>query len=510
MWAVSQATSLRSVIVNGNIIMGEMEGNEMGYASGGYMANVKVNGVINNGSQQQFLCRNTEMQEYRNPNWNAVLVGCSAVDPPTSEGHYLTQIAQTPRVAEKPFLVGTGPKDIQIVKPTLQTNRSGVDFQTLEPNTSSSNFFLAVAQQTTLKEINDALGQNQDVLLTPGTYDFGGESIVLSGQLLFGLGVPRVVNSGVTGYGSICGIIFQAGTDPDRVLVDLKPDQPSMLWDVYCRVGGGNQNADGSYPVGKAKTMIKCAGAGSVLDNVWCWVADHYGDGSYTFWDNAACDYGVHVTGDNVTAFGLFAEHNHGYNVLWQGNNGATYMFQSEFNYFPPNQDSFGNAVSYKVGDNVFGHTLIGGGAYSFFPCSSDESHDVYAAAGFDFGNATNVNYQHLFTVFLNGFGGIHSVVKGKDTNRVGWTAGGSNKSTFYCQPTIIRPQSKIIPNFAYADQTPKCCIGEGQDPCKSENWTNIHCNKPYKCGQATQEEIAQLCCSQNAQIQGGAYVCQP
>ena len=50
-WAVSQASPLRRTVVDGNLSLFHYTGGPAaGYASGGYMADVKVNGKISSGS----------------------------------------------------------------------------------------------------------------------------------------------------------------------------------------------------------------------------------------------------------------------------------------------------------------------------------------------------------------------------------------------------------------------------------------------------------------------------
>ena len=59
-----------------------------------------------------------------------------------------------------------------------------------------------------------------------------------------------------------------------------------------------------------------------------------------------------------MTATGLFVEHYQKYNVIWDGENGKTIMFQNEMPYDPPNQaawqhDGVLGWAAYKVADWV-------------------------------------------------------------------------------------------------------------------------------------------------------------
>ncbi len=75
-WAVSQATALRRVHVKGD--MNLWDG---GWSSGGFIADCKIDGQVNSGSQQQWLSRNAEWGNWKGANWNMVFVGI--VNPPS-------------------------------------------------------------------------------------------------------------------------------------------------------------------------------------------------------------------------------------------------------------------------------------------------------------------------------------------------------------------------------------------------------------------------------------------
>lgn len=70
-WAVSQASPLRRVQVDGDIFL--FEGG--GYASGGYMSEMQISGKVITGSQQQWFSRNSEMGSGEGSVWNNVWVG---------------------------------------------------------------------------------------------------------------------------------------------------------------------------------------------------------------------------------------------------------------------------------------------------------------------------------------------------------------------------------------------------------------------------------------------------
>lgn len=467
-WAVSQAASLRSVVVDGDIMLFDIEDDPQGgdpiggYASGGFMANVTVTGDINNGSQQQFMLRNTTMKSLSSPVWNQVLIGCAVANPPTpacnTDGtKNILLEPKTPVIWEKPYLVldDLTTQTLSILVPEKFTGTSGAESKLGTTKILENDYFIArpgMSAATINMQLTDPYHKSA-IVFCPGTYTFD-VPIQLRGQLLFGLGVPRILskngNDLVQGYGNICGIIFQAaiGTDHQTVLVNLNDKRASHLWDVYCRVGGGDVTgvADKTSLDASADTMLLVGGSASVLDNVWCWVADHYSDGSYTKWDGARCRVGVHITGTNVICYGMFSEHNREVNLQWDGDGGEMYMFQSELNYFPPDQATADEMVSYKLGDSVKKHKIRGAGAYCFFPCSGKSTTDVHAQAGFSFPKGATVDYKTVFTVFLNGFGGISNVIMDGGTGDgkvVQWQPDSSGKKTFHCDPDVVREGSK-------------------------------------------------------------------
>jgi hypothetical protein len=75
-------------------------------------------------------------------------------------------------------------------------------------------------------------------------------------------------------------------------------------------------------------------------------------------WTANTADTGVIVNGDDVTAYGLFVEHYQKNEVIWNGENGTTIMFQNEMPYDPPDQaswshDRINGFASYKVAEEV-------------------------------------------------------------------------------------------------------------------------------------------------------------
>lgn len=70
LWSVSQATSLRRVHVKGDLSL-----SGSGSTSGGFLADTKVDGNVNSGSQQQWFSRNSSFGGWTGGVWNMAFVG---------------------------------------------------------------------------------------------------------------------------------------------------------------------------------------------------------------------------------------------------------------------------------------------------------------------------------------------------------------------------------------------------------------------------------------------------
>jgi hypothetical protein len=108
-WAVSQAAPMRRVrITGGNLTLMDYCTAGPQYASGGFIADSQTGFVIN-GSQQQFLVRDSSIGGWSNGVWNQVFSGVVGAPPqsfsttPFDPPPYTT-LATSPVTREKPFL----------------------------------------------------------------------------------------------------------------------------------------------------------------------------------------------------------------------------------------------------------------------------------------------------------------------------------------------------------------------------------------------------------------------
>ncbi len=417
-WAVSQGTALRRMHVQGPLSL-----SDNGWSSGGFVADSMVDGTMDSGTQQQFLTRNSTLKVWAGKNWNMVFVG--VVNPPSGSWPTVpySVVSNTPAIREKPYLSVDGNGAYVVRYPPLKTASVGIGWQDIKEAPSvipMSSFYVAHADADTADTLNAALKKGLHILFTPGVYALTSSlQVGFKNTILLGLGMatlkptqgtPAVTTADVDGI-TISGLLFDAGTlnSPSLLQVGTAGStkdhslNPAVLHDVHCRVGGA----------GAAKTTacLIVHSNNTILDNVWLWRADH-GDGAG--WSANPSLHGIVVNGAAVTAYGLFSEHFQGYQTLWNGNNGATYMYQSEFPYDPPDQsdwqhDGVNGYASYKVGPQVTKHTALGMGMYCVFANSVVTDNAIEAPT------ASGVTLSHLITVWLGAADGsaINHIING-------------------------------------------------------------------------------------------------
>ena len=125
--AVSQASPLRRLHVKGELQLFDWgsKGN-VGYASGGFLADSVVDGKLVPASQQQWLSRNSKWGNWNNAVWNMVFVGCENTPPATFPDPPYTIVDKTPVIREKPYLYVDGAGKYCVFVPALETNTRGV------------------------------------------------------------------------------------------------------------------------------------------------------------------------------------------------------------------------------------------------------------------------------------------------------------------------------------------------------------------------------------------------
>jgi hypothetical protein len=436
-WATSQAAPMRRVHVNGfATLMDYCTGPS--YASGGFIADSLFSGsVVVNGSQQQYLVRNSILDLWTNAVWNQVFAGVPGAPPQSFPDPPYTTLPTNPASREKPFLYVDASGHFNVFVPDAQFNSTGVTWalgQTPGHSIPIEEFFIAKPTDS-VQSINNALARGQNLIFTPGVYDVDktikvkrADTIVLGmgmATLTAENGVVPMTVADVKGV-EISGLIFDAGPANSPVLLQVgtqhaangearqhndwsDPADPTAIHDVFFRIGGPH--------LGKATVSLEVNADNAILDDTWAWRADH---GAGVGWTSNTADTGLIVNGDNVTATGLFVEHYQRYEVIWNGENGKTIMFQNEMPYDPPNQaawqhDGMFGWAAYKVADSVKTHEGWGLGSYCFF--NVDPS--IHAAHGFEVPVTPGVHMHDLLTLSINNNGTIDHVVNdfGAPTN---------------------------------------------------------------------------------------------
>lgn len=431
-WAVSQAAPMRRVHVVGNgqniTLMDYCTGPS--FASGGFIADSQFEGQVINGSQQQFLVRNSNLSGWTNGVWNQVfsgVVGAPAQCFPgqASCGGPYTTVAASPVTREAPFLYVDASGRYSVFVPAVHRNANGTTWGsgTASGSSISIDEFFVAKPTDSVQKINNALARGQNLIFTPGIYAVDQTiKVKRADTVVLGLGFPTLVpQNGVVPMTiadvpgvDIAGLIFDAGSVNSPVLLQVgtphahksNPNNPTALQDVFFRIGGA--------AAGKATVSLEVNSDNVILDDIWAWRADH---GNGVGWTVNTADTGVIVNGDNVTAYGLFVEHYQKYEVIWNGKGGTVIFFQNEMPYDPPSQAAWMEApgvngwAALKVADRVTSFNGYGMGSYSFF----NQGIDIYAANAFEVPSTLPAGSLHdLLTIFLdasNGKGGISNVI---------------------------------------------------------------------------------------------------
>ncbi|MDE6212346.1 MAG: Ig-like domain-containing protein, partial [Lachnospiraceae bacterium] len=418
-WAVAQAAPLRRVYSERPVAYDW----NYGWASGGYVADCLIKGIDVEGnsagtwSGQQFFTRNSEItgntfgttlnnffmgvqaannltgetgKPLRNGNGytNWGIKGATSKDDQVGAQQVVTEITNTPKISEKPFLYLDDDGEYKVFVPAVRENASGISWGEGKANdgmgegTSLSLSMFYIAKPTdTAAEINRQIADGKNIYFTPGTYHAETPIVVnRENTILLGTGMASIIpdngemalrvedKSGIR----IEGLIFDAGASSKLLLqVGTKgthtnhADNPIILQDLFFRVGGTTD------VLTKADDAMEINSDDVICDHFWIWRADH---GAGVEWYGNESKHGLIVNGDRVRCYALFNEHFQEYHTLWNGEDGETYFYQNETCYDPVSQEawmSHNGTVkgysSYKVSNDVERHYAVGLGVYNVF-----------------------------------------------------------------------------------------------------------------------------------------------
>jgi hypothetical protein len=423
-WAASQAAPMRRVDVrNANLTLMDYCTAGPQFASGGFIADSRAGFVIN-GSQQQYLVRDSAVGGWSNAVWNQVFAGTEGAPAQSFPDPPYTTLQTTPVSREKPYLYVDSDGAWNVLVPDARADSRGTtwaDGSTPGRSIPLSDFYVA-SPADSAKALDSQLARGKALLLTPGVYDVDRSlNVRRSDTVVLGLGIATLTATDgavpvkvadVPGV-SIAGLTVDAGPTSSPLLMQIGTGRPGVthasaadpttLSDVFFRIGGPH--------AGSATVSLEVNSDHVLLDDIWAWRADHGSPGAVG-WDVNRGRNGVIVNGDDVTATGLFVEHYQQYNVIWTGERGRTVFFQNELPYDAPTQadwqhDGEPGWAAYKVADDVTQHELWGGGSYIY----TNVNPSLHAARGFEVPVTAGVRLHDLLTVSLNNAGTIDHVV---------------------------------------------------------------------------------------------------
>lgn len=309
-------------------------------------------------------------------------------------------------------------------------------------------------------ELQKALDEGKDLVLSPGIYFLTQPLVVKkANQVILGLGLATLiapqdgspcirVKANTPGV-RVASLVLEASkqdeslsatttnknSDNVKSLIDFgepdktgesdagDPTNPGLMSDIFTRVGGSNLDRSVCTDV-----MVRVFSGNVVGDNLWLWRADHVKlqpgedpnspdintryhqvriweeiDGKQVRVNECMVNNAIEVSGNHVNIYGLFAEHTVEDQLIWKGEHGGVCFFQCELPY-DVNTDY--KHTGYHVHEDVDVHHGRGIGVYSNFACF-----DVVAQKGLMFPDKDLISIQNPFTRYLNGKGGIQSVL---------------------------------------------------------------------------------------------------
>ncbi len=426
-WAVAQAAPFRRMHVKGGL---NLAPDGYGWASGGYIADSKIDGTVGPYSQQQWYTRDSSVGGWTNGVWNMTFSGVQGAPAQSFPEPPYTTLDTTPVSREKPFLYLDG-NEYKVFAPAKRVNARGTTWGNGTPQGESiplSRFYV-VKPGATAATINAAVDQGLHLLFTPGIYHVDRPiEVDRANTVVLGLGYATIIpDNGVTAMKvadvdgvKLAGFLIDAGPVNSATLPEVGPAgaaadhaaNPTTVQDVFIRIGGAGP--------GKATTSMVVNSDDTIVDHTWVWRADH-GDG--VGWETNRADYGVRVNGDDVLATGLFVEHFNKYDVEWYGERGRTIFFQNEKAYDAPNQAAVQNGTTkgyaaYKVADSVTTHEGWGMGSYCYYNVDPSIRQDH----GFQAPVKPGVRFHDLLVVSLSGMGQYEHVINNTGSPTSGTT----------------------------------------------------------------------------------------
>jgi hypothetical protein len=468
-WTVSQSTSARRMQIESTSKYISDVGSNNFWGSGGFIADTRYTTTRPNwGGQQQWYTRNTSFPAGSGAmggSYNMVWQGC--VNAPQANDAN-SPVPSTPIIREKPFLFIDKDGEYKVFIPAWQKDRVGVSWSETDMGTGQiqdllTSWYVAKEGDTEV-EINNALKAGKNIFFTPGHYALNAPiQVNRKDAILLGAGIASVTleptekntwgciyvddKDGIIVAGllmdSINSTTYQIRVGNEGAQADHSAN-PILLADITCRVGGVQSKNI------QIHTSMQLNSNHVVGDHFWLWRADHGSQrGGNLRWTRDRCKNGLTVTGNDVTLYGLFAEHYQEYEVLWLGERGRTYFLQNEPPYDAPNQVSWSSQggkvdgyAAYKVANTVKEHYGIGMGSYAVFTGTDGK---VNKSNGFEIPNSPNVKLEKMCITRFAGPGQIQNVINGTG----GSTATGVKRVALYNNSGGTQPYDETfdLPN---------------------------------------------------------------
>lgn len=450
LWAVSQAAPLRRIRTNHNLHLSL--GNNC--ASGGFMSNIQVGGYLLFGSQQQFCVRNCAAPKQSGGAWSMVMMGCD-----TDAGDREDWIGSKPKnvvceshpedgaIIEKPFLFLDKDNVLYLGIPKVEYGVNGINHTAMSANdkvpVDNKLRVRVFSPHESFADLQAAADKGVHIILSPGIYSWG-ETLVISrhNQVVLGLGMATIQApgdgspcihvrsqtqgvrlSGLSMEASVISKFIYTGStlltwgEPDDIHRKVGKDyvaNPSVMHDLYCFVGGRRTER-----TVKVECMVKIYSSHVIGDNLWLWRADHtklmeaeppnkpeLSEYHVSIEGECQCETGLEVYGNFVTFYGLAVEHTSGDMTAWHGRQGRVYFYQSELPYDVLGANYSKQTTGYRVHAGADHHLAKGVGVYSYFrDCPNVHVKSAIAH------HALFGKYENVFTVWLNGFSGIESII---------------------------------------------------------------------------------------------------
>lgn len=257
---------------------------------------------------------------------------------------------------------------------------------------------------------------------------------------------------------------------------------PSFMHDIFARVGGP---ATPYMP--QAMVMVTLNSGNVVGDNLWLWRADHTATG-LVYNGDCPVENALIINGDDVTMYGMKAEHTLMDLVKWNGDRGRAYFFQSEFPYDVGQDYGDSGYVGYRVDSKVKEHHGWGIGVYHYF-----RDFPVVLQTTISTPPHLEQNFFQPVAVYLNGLGAAMHVLndKGKASQK-------SNDPKMQAVPIWICPG-----DYPPVDETPRWVNSSSLMPqCKVGD--------PVTCPGSSTGCAGNHCCPDNSTCPSAAndYAC--